>query len=723
MKLPQLQTIASKEIALETFYGINDNIYIPEGCFKDMKNLTSDYYPAIGQRKIREEYLLTGNINGAIELNNKLYIVSGTKMYKDGIEIKNLSLTDTQKQLYNYGAYIIIMPDKIMYNTEDGKSKKMSYQRKIAKKTSGDSLPYLYLSDKDGNPYAVMPATVNNAPTSKTQGDKTIKEFQNSITDSVPKYINTSDIKVLWGTPSILKAYTGEAGSESLGLISTNSAQELSIKYWNENNASWNTPTLYVTWWWRTTTEIAKEIEETISSEDFISLKVTNDNGADMKESAYPDYTYRIWKYFNSYAKVEKILSKDGDIGIVFSNAGIDFLTYFQKTYKSGIKKGVLVTNADTTKDKDPGIISITPFILRMDFPWDGNFSNLTIKKDMPDMDYITVSENRLWGCSNKKHEIYACKQGDPTNWHAYAGLANDSYTVTIGSPGDFTGACTYKGMPYFFKDNLIICMYGSRPANYQVSEIYYPGVESGSSQSFYFLNGMMYFKSRQGIVRFDGSSTQLISEELGKKVFKNAVACAGDKKYYVAMTENEENRLFVYDSQKSMWHKEDELRPDFLFKYGASVYAVKRNDSIIYRLDGLENISDKLPNATKSEEIKKYEIVENIKIYNKGLSWYAETGKIESGTIKSKYIQRLGIRYELDRLAVLKVKIKYDNDDNWMELYVHEGKKGEGAVSIAFRPRRCEKFRLRFEGEGKCIIYNIQRIVNEGSDMHNGNF
>ena len=36
----------------------------------------------------------------------------------------------------------------------------------------------------------------------------------------------------------------------------------------------------------------------------------------------------------------------------------------------------------------------------------------LTIERKLPDMDFLTVAENRLWGCSSKAHEIYASKSG-----------------------------------------------------------------------------------------------------------------------------------------------------------------------------------------------------------------------------------------------------------------------------------------------------------------------
>lgn len=56
------------------------------------------------------------------------------------------------------------------------------------------------------------------------------------------------------------------------------------------------------------------------------------------------------------------------------------------------------------------------------------------LERRVPDMDYLTECDNRVWGCSNKENVIYACKLGDPTNWFSYRGIAADSYAVTVGS-------------------------------------------------------------------------------------------------------------------------------------------------------------------------------------------------------------------------------------------------------------------------------------------------
>ena len=127
----------------------------------------------------------------------------------------------------------------------------------------------------------------------------------------------------------------------------------------------------------------------------------------------------------------------------------------------------------------------------------------ITFERRIPDMDFVTQCNNRIWGCSSAKHEIYACKLGDPTNWFCYMGLASDSYAATIGSEGVFTGACTHGGYVLFFKDGMMHKVYGTQPSNFQVTEVFCRGVQGGSERSLVSINGYLYYKSRWGVCRY----------------------------------------------------------------------------------------------------------------------------------------------------------------------------------------------------------------------------
>ena len=71
----------------------------------------------------------------------------------------------------------------------------------------------------------------------------------------------------------------------------------------------------------------------------------------------------------------------------------------------------------------------------------------VTVKRAVPDMDFVVEQGNRLWGCKygivngEAVNEIYASKLGDFRNWNSFAGLSTDSYAASRGSDGVFTGA------------------------------------------------------------------------------------------------------------------------------------------------------------------------------------------------------------------------------------------------------------------------------------------
>ncbi len=71
-------------------------------------------------------------------------------------------------------------------------------------------------------------------------------------------------------------------------------------------------------------------------------------------------------------------------------------------------------------------------------------------------MDFVCEWNNRLWGMLLQKHELYASALGDPANWNVFEGTSQDSYILTIGSTGEFTGICAYGGGLLLFKRNCI---------------------------------------------------------------------------------------------------------------------------------------------------------------------------------------------------------------------------------------------------------------------------
>ncbi|MDY4139453.1 MAG: hypothetical protein SOY30_08970, partial [Eubacteriales bacterium] len=161
--------------------------------------------------------------------------------------------------------------------------------------------------------------------------------------------------------------------------------------------------------------------------------------------------------------------------------------------------------------------------------------AQVTVERVCPDMDFIVERNNRLWGCSGENHEIYCCALGDPTNWRRYAGLSTDSYAVTVGSPGPFTGMAVVGGCVVAFKEACIHKIYGEYPAAFQLYTYNYRGVEAGSARSLVRIGSLLYYKSVFDWCAFDGSEVLSISSPLGTHRYKNAVAGANDRRLYIS--------------------------------------------------------------------------------------------------------------------------------------------------------------------------------------------
>ena len=112
-----------------------------------------------------------------------------------------------------------------------------------------------------------------------------------------------------------------------------------------------------------------------------------------------------------------------------------------------------------------------------------------TMKREIPQMDFVVQAQNRLWGCryhdaesyqDKSINEIYACKLGDARNWNVFQGLSTDSYTASCGTMGKFTGAANVNGYPVFFKENCYHKVHISSSGAHQITDKAVQGVQDG---------------------------------------------------------------------------------------------------------------------------------------------------------------------------------------------------------------------------------------------------
>lgn len=325
--------------------------------------------------------------------------------------------------------------------------------------------------------------------------------------------------------------------------------------------------------------------------------------------------------------------------------------------------------------------------------------SSITISRKMPEMDFVIECGNRLWGCKygvaangEVVNEIYCSKLGDFKNWSCYMGISTDSWSVAVGTDGPFTGAVSHLGHPLFFKENHLHKVYIS-PANaHQITETTCPGVQKGCGRSLAVVGNVLYYKSRNGVCAYDGSLPTEISKAFGAVRYENAVAGSVGSKYYISMDDMEGgSHLFVYDSGKGMWHREDDLRADCFCDCRGQLYAIS-GEKIVSMFGGG-------------------------KVEEKTVEWMAQSGIIGLTTPDMKYISRLTLRLSLPVGSSLRAFAEYDSSGRFVHLFAVHGH-GTRAFTLPVRPVRCDHMRLRLEGEGPMKLFSVTKTIEQGSDV-----
>lgn len=325
----------------------------------------------------------------------------------------------------------------------------------------------------------------------------------------------------------------------------------------------------------------------------------------------------------------------------------------------------------------------------------------ITVERKMPNMDFIIESENRLWGCRYGEaingeivNEIYACKLGDFKNWSCYMGISTDSYTVSCGTDGPFTGAIAHSGYPLFFKENCLHKVYGNYPSNFQVQTIACRGVQKGCHNSLAIVNETLFYKARAAVCAYDGSLPAETSYALGSEVYGDAVGGAHGNKYYISMKDTAGVwHLFVYDTARGMWHREDNLHAIAWCSFGSEMYCIDADTQNIITILG-SGEQDSAP-----------------------VEWMVETGELGLNSPDMKYVSGLTVRMAMDIGAKADFYIQYDLSDEWLHICTVRGTDLR-SFAIPIHPRRSDYMKLRITGEGRTKIYSLTKTIEQGSDI-----
>ena len=320
------------------------------------------------------------------------------------------------------------------------------------------------------------------------------------------------------------------------------------------------------------------------------------------------------------------------------------------------------------------------------------------LERRVPDMDYLTECDNRVWGCSSSENVIYACKLGDPTNWFSYRGIAADSYAVTVGSDGPFTGAATCMGYALFFKENTLHKLYGSKPSDFQLSSLRCRGVAKGAARSLCVINETLYYLSPDGVMAWDGSLPTKVSTALDAARLSNVQRALGgalDGRYYLCLSRGsgEENtaRLLVYDTERGLWQEED-LRAEEMAGTGGQLYLW--DGQALWAAD-----PSREPDGQNTDGVEE------------SIPFALTTGDIGMDAPEEQYLSRLTLRLDAEVPSRLEVSVSYDGGP-WEKLAEKTVEAKRQSIDLPFVPRRCGTLRLRLEGAGQITLRGLAKTM-----------
>lgn len=316
----------------------------------------------------------------------------------------------------------------------------------------------------------------------------------------------------------------------------------------------------------------------------------------------------------------------------------------------------------------------------------------VTLARSVPDMDFLCVNENRLWGC--KGDTIYASKLGDPYNWNVFDGLSTDAWSVETGSPGDFTGCISFLGYPIFFKEDQIYKVYGSKPSNFQVMSSATLGVQAGSARSLAIAGETLFYLSRAGIMAYSGGIPTVISAPLGAERFCNAAAGSDGLKYYVSLElEDGGSALFVWDTQTSAWYQEDDLRV-LQMAYKDGLYALAEDGTLLL-------LSDPFRIPEEAVEEPAFESM-------------AEFGDFDWDSFHSKFPTRLRLRFETEAAVTVTAAVEYDSSGVWETKETATAPR-KRSWYLPVPIRRCDHYRVRLTANGPWKLYAMELEYYDG--------
>lgn len=204
-----------------------------------------------------------------------------------------------------------------------------------------------------------------------------------------------------------------------------------------------------------------------------------------------------------------------------------------------------------------------------------------------------------------------------------------------------------------------------------------------------------LFYRARTDVMAYDGSLPYSVSEKLGPKRYHDASAGSYRDKYYLCMQDDEMIwHLFVLDTAKGLWHREDTSKIRFFATVKGDMYFIQES-SAPARLMSINGLTEDPEDS---------------------FDWSVTFGVFGYAYETQKYLSRFNIRAQLAAGGRMKMEIMYDSNGEWVD-HGEMRCRTLRTFMLPVIPRRCDHCQIRLSGHGEAKIFGLARILELGGD------
>lgn len=661
MKLPTLTELATSRGMVDVFKGYNHNLRIGDGEFYDMKNLSSSNYPILSPRGRRGIYAMPVSPQGIIAKDSLCY-VDGEDFVVNGYRVPMRLSTELEhysKTLVSMGAYVIILPDKKYINIAD-----ITDFGNIEASVTTHSTVNFEMCRVDGKAYT------------RVNEDGEEEEIEVKVSANEPEDPKNLD---MW--------------------IDTSTTPH-TLKQWSESSDMWvSIATTYIK-------ISAAGIGKPFNVNDGVSI-----SGIENKQLSDLNSTMVIWDKGDDYIVVTGILdmitSQTNPVTVKRSMPTMDFIIESNNRLW-GCRYGVADNGEVVNEIYASKLGDFKNWNCFMGISTDSYAA--TVGTDGQFTGAITHLGYPLFFKENCMHKVYG---NYPANFQI-------NTTACRGvQKGSHKSLAIVNEVLYYKSQNAVCAYDGSLPQeiSYPLGDVAYSSAVAGSHGNKYYISmhddtgessnwvantysgSMVYIQQTYGAIQYGDclsiDAWESIQENDGTLTITQVYGAEkATKRLYLDADDGGDSRwsLFVYDTAKGLWHREDNTRADAFCTCREELYYIDHKDKRIKTVFGSGTID------------------------THKVDWMAETGIIGTDYPDKKYISKLNVRMSLELNSFVTFYIQYDSNGEWEYLFRMNGNTLR-SFTVPIKPKRCDHMRLRIVGEGDAKIFSIAKTIEQGSD------